>query len=126
MGEEQRKHIRFLVKDDVIAALRNRSTKIGKVKDISLGGLSFEHIYEEKSNSNHPIKNMFLMVNEFRISKVPCRVVYDIPVRVPSESPPVITHFITRRCGVQFETLSEDQRAQLDFFLKTYTKETAS
>jgi len=126
MGEEQRKHIRFLVKDDVIAALRNRSTKIGKVTDISLGGLAFEHIYEKNSNANHPMKNLFLMINGVCLSGVPCRVVYDVPVGMPNEYPPLITRFRTRRCGVQFETLSENQRTQLDFFLRTYAKEVAS
>ena len=28
---------------------------------------------------------------------------------------------MTRRCGVQFETLTNDQANQLDLFLKTYT-----
>jgi len=126
MGEEQRKHIRFLVKEDVIAALRNRSTKIGKVRDISLGGLAFEHIYEKNSNANHPMRNLFLMINGVRLSGVPCRVVYDVPAGMPDEYSPLITRFPTRRCGVQFETLSENQRTQLDFFLRTYAKEAAS
>ncbi len=125
MGSERRKSSRFLVQDGVIAALRNRSTKIGKVKDISLGGLSFEHIYEENSYANHPTRNLFLMINGFRLSEIPCRVVYDVPVHTPEEYSPLITRFPTRRSGVQFETLSEDQSAQLDLFLKTYAKDAA-
>jgi hypothetical protein len=125
MGTEQRKNVRFLVRDNVIVALRNHSTKIGKVKDISKGGLSFEHIYEEDPAWEPPKKDIFLWVNEFRISRVPCRVVYDIPVPTPSEYQLLTIQLITRRCGVQFEALSEDQVAQLDFFLETYTKGTA-
>jgi hypothetical protein len=125
MEIEQRKNIRFLVQDNVIVALRNRSTKIGKVKDISVGGLSFEHIYNESSNLEPSKRDIFLFVNEFCISKVPCRIVYDIPVCIPNEYHEFTINLITRRCGVQFETLSEDQMAQLDFFLKTYIKRTA-
>jgi hypothetical protein len=124
MGTEQRNNIRFLVQDDVIVALRNHSTKIGKVKDISKGGLSFEHIYEEDPTRETSKKDIFLWVNEFCIAKVPCRVVYDIPVRMSSEYQSLTIQLNTRRCGVQFDTLSEGQTAQLDFFLKTYTKGT--
>jgi hypothetical protein len=125
MRTEQRKNIRFLVEDKIIVALRNGSTKIGKVKDISLGGLSFEHIYDEHLNLEPLKREVFLWANAFSLSKIACRVVYDIPIGMPPEYESLPTRFITRRCGVQFETLSEDQRTQLDFFLKTYTKETA-
>ena len=125
MGIEKRKNIRFLVQDNVIVALRNRFTKIGKVKDISIGGLSFEHIYDENSNREPSKRDIFLFVNEFCLSKVPCRIVYDIPVCTPNGYEEITIRLTTKRCGVQFETLSEDQTAQLDFFLKTYIKGTA-
>ena len=125
MGTEQRKNIRFLVEDNIIVALRNGTTKIGKGKDISMGGLSFEHIYDEHLNLEPLKREVFLWVNEFSLSKIACRVVYDIPIGTSPEYGSLPIHFITRRCGVQFETPSEDQRTQLDFFLKTYTKGTA-
>jgi hypothetical protein len=125
MGPEQRNNIRFLAQDNVIVALRNSSTKIGKVKDISKGGLSFEHTYEEDSNREPSQKGILLFTTGFWMSTVPCRVVYDIPVPTPAEYESLTIRFITRRCGIQFEALSEDQMAQLDFFLKTYTTEAA-
>jgi hypothetical protein len=125
MRTEQRKNIRFLVEDKIIVALRNGSTKIGKVKDRSIGGLSFEHIYDEHLNLEPLKKEVFLWASAFSLSKIACRVVYDIPIGTPPEYESLPIRFITRRCGVQFGTLSEDQRTQLDFFLKTYTKGTA-
>jgi len=47
MEAEQRNNVRFLAQDDVVVALRNTYTKIGKVKDISKGGLSFEHTMQK-------------------------------------------------------------------------------
>jgi hypothetical protein len=122
MGTEQRKNTRFLVQDDVIAALRNGYTKIGKVKDISMGGLAFEHIDDQNSNSETSRRDILLWVNGFSLSKLPGRIVYDIPLAPPNEYQEFIIHLTTRRCGVQFETLSEDKVSQLDFFLKNYTK----
>jgi len=123
MGYEQRNNIRFIAQDNVIVALRNSSTKIGKVKDISKGGLSFEHTYQEDLHPEPSKKGILIWVNGFWMSTVPCRVVYDIPIPTPAEYQSLTIRLTTRRCGIQFEALSEDQMAQLDFFLKTYTAE---
>jgi len=122
MEIEKRKNIRYLVEEDTIVALQNGFNRIGKVKDISIGGLSFEHIYEDDLDWIHSRKNVLLWVNDFNISKIPCRVIYDIPVPIPPEYDSLTVQFITKRCGLEFETLTEYQRAQLDFFLQTFTK----
>ncbi|MEW6375091.1 MAG: PilZ domain-containing protein [Thermodesulfobacteriota bacterium] len=122
MEIEKRKNIRFLVQDNVILALQNGFNRVGKVKDISMGGLSFEHIYDEDLNWVDSRKNISLWVNEFNLSKIPCRIVYDIPLQIPPEYDSLTIHLPTRRCGLQFEALTEHQIAQLDFFLTTYTK----
>jgi hypothetical protein len=121
MEAEQRNNIRFIAQDNVIVALRNSSTKIGEVKDISKGGLSFEHTYQEDLNREPSKKGILLWTNGFWMSTVSCRVVYDIPIPTPAEYESLTIRLITRRCGIQFEALSEDQMAQLDFFLNTYT-----
>jgi hypothetical protein len=122
MKTERRKNIRFLIQDDVIAVLQNGSMKIGQVKDISIGGLSFDHIYDEDLRQEPFKRDIVLLGNEFCLSKVPCRVVYDIPVPTAAEYQSLIIGLNTRRCGIQFEALSEDQTAQLDLFLKTCIK----
>lgn len=116
---ERRKNTRFLVQDDVIAVLQNGSTKVGQVRDISIGGLSFDHIYDENLSRGPFRRDIVLLTNEFCISRVPCRVVYDIPVPKPTEYQSLFIGFTTRRCGIQFDALSDDQLAQLDSFLKT-------
>ncbi len=123
MEAEQRNNVRFLAQDNVIVALHNASTKIGKVKDISKGGLSFEHTYAKNSVLSSSQTGLTLWTNGFWISKISCRVVYDLPLPIPKEYESLAIRLITRRCGIQFEVLSEDQTAQLDFFLKTYIKE---
>ena len=127
MEPEQRKNVRFLADDSAIIALRNRFTKIGKLKDISIGGLSFEHIYDEDMSQEPFGKDIFLLVeNEFQLSKLPCKVVYDIPVDMPNEFQGFNIRLVTRRCGVQFEGLLGDQVTQLDCFIKAYTKGAAA
>ena len=122
MRTEQRISVRFLAQDNIIVALRNDFTKIGRVKDISEGGLSFEYIYEEDSGWEPSGKDLFLWGKEFSLSEVPCRVIYDILAPTPKEYESLAIRFITRRCGVKFESLREDQMAQLGVFLKTHTE----
>lgn len=111
-----------MVRDDVIVALKNGFTKIGKVEDISTGGLSFEHIENKISNDDSFENNIILLVDGLRLPKVPCRVVYDIPVSMSDEYQVSPVLFITRRCGVEFDRLSEDQKMELDRFIETYTQ----
>ena len=120
---DKRKSTRFLVRDDVVVVLRNKRSKIGRVRDIGTGGLSFEHIHGENSNLESPAKDISLWVNDFSVSHIPCRVVYDIPIGTPPEYDFLTIRLKTRRCGIQFETLPENQQAQLDSFLKTYIQE---
>ena len=122
MEADKRRNDRFLVGDEVIVALRNKSSRVGRVKDVSMEGLSFEHIYDEDMEREPSKRDISLWVNNFSVLGIPCRVVYDIPISEPPEYDLVTIHFKTRRCGVQFETLVEDQKAQLDHFLKTYAK----
>jgi hypothetical protein len=103
-------------------ALRNRSSRVGRVKDISRGGLSFEHIYDEDLEGDPWKRDVSLWVDNYSIADIPCRVVYDIPIRESPEYDYLTVHFKTRRCGVQFGKLTENQDTQLDFFLKTHTK----
>lgn len=120
MEAEKRMHERFLVRDGVIVALQNGASRIGKVRDISLGGLSFEHICDGNLNWVGSRKNILLWVENFRLPSLPCRVVYDSPLPIRPEYSLLTIQLMTRRCGVRFEALTNDQANQLDLFLKTY------
>jgi hypothetical protein len=119
---DRRKNPRFLVEDNVIIALQNRFKRIGKGKDISLEGLSFEHVYDEELDLRDPLKSLILWVDDSILFKIPCRIVYDIPIQAPPEYDSLTVQLTTRRCGVQFESFTESQMAQLELFLKTYIK----
>jgi hypothetical protein len=122
METDKRKDKRFLVGEEVIVALRNKSSRVGRVKDISMGGLSFEHIYDEDLEGESSKRDVSLWVDNYRMADIPCRVVYDIPISEPPEYDYLSVHFKTRRCGIQFGELTVNQETQLDFFLKTHTK----
>ncbi len=62
METDKRKDDRFLVGEEVIVALRNKSSRVGRVKDISMGGLSFEHIYDEDLEGDPSKRDVSLWV----------------------------------------------------------------
>jgi hypothetical protein len=86
-----------------------------------MGGLSFEHIYDENLIQDPFKRDIFLLVNGVYMFNVPCEIIYDIPIHTPDEYQGFAIQFITRLCGVKFKTLLEDQIAQLKFFVKTFT-----
>jgi len=122
---DKRKYHRFSVEENVIVALQNGLNRIGKVKDISLGGLSFEHVYEEDLIGGDSRKSLTVWINDVNLPKIPCKIVYNNPLQTPSEYNSLAIRLITKRCGIQFESLTDQQIAQLDSFLRTYAKSEA-
>ncbi len=116
MLAEQRKYFRFL-SDITVVAFWNNSINLGKLKDISRGGLAFEYITDkEPKKENSQINIFFLSGNKFHLSNVPCKIIYDILIR--KENYQFNKLLMTRRCGVKFEELTTIQTKQLEFFLK--------
>ena len=121
MSIEQRDFKRLLPKDNTFAVLGRGATKVGKVKDISKGGSSFEYITNiDLKDSNPKEIDIFLTGEEFYLADLECNIVYDVQVNTGNifSSP-----FITRRCGLKFGFLSENQMRQLEYFLKIHTLE---
>lgn len=78
MKTDRRQYERFLVPENAFIALYGQSIKVGKLVDISAGGLSFEHIYEDFSITNDKEMEITFWVDDFRLSKFPCEIVYNI------------------------------------------------
>lgn len=119
METEQRKFIRLMPQDSTFAVFRPDFTKLGKVKDISLGGLVFEYILNETQNTGYAEIDIFLSGDGFYMSRIPSKIIYDTNIGEEHRT------VKTRRCGVQFGDLTEEQAANLDFFLKNHTTGTA-
>lgn len=120
MPTERRQYERFLAPENALVALYGESIKIGKLIDISKGGLSFEHIYEGITPNGKKEKEVSFWLNDFRVFKLPCQVVYNIKVPPPPEYENLTIRLITYRCGVKFGNLSPEQQSQLELFIRTY------
>jgi hypothetical protein len=121
MVAERRKYTRFSVSNNAFAALEPGFDKVGKIQDISILGLAFEYITDEVADIEVSRVDIFLRGEDFFISKIPCKVVYDISLEDPEVhqiSPHKLMH---KRCGLQFESLSNTGRVMIEQFMEAYT-----
>lgn len=119
MNVEQRKYVRFSVHENTFAALGSEFETVGKVNDISIKGLTLSYLCESIKvalDSGFSQVDIFLSGNSFHLSKVRCKIVYDIqnPNSMKNNS------IMIRRCGLQFCKLSESQSELLELFIEKY------
>lgn len=120
MENEQRKFYRALPNNDAFASLGHNFITVGKIKDISLKGLSFLYWSSEelKSDSFQQV-DIFLHKSGYHISNVPCRPVYDVAVQSLGNT--FTLPIKAKQCGVQFGELTEGQSNQLMAFIEKNT-----
>jgi len=117
MSTERRQFRRLLADDRAFACLRPDFNRLGKIKDISKGGLAFEYLFSEDFREGPSAIDIFLSGDGFYLPNVACRVVYDFQIDkdlIPTSS------LQYRRCGVEFGQLTGGQESKLQLFLSKY------
>ena len=122
MGIDKRKYERAFPQGNAFAALGHRYTKVGRIKDISMGGLAFEYVSAAGTDQDFFQIDIFIVGDVFHLYNIPCEVVYEIPHPVLLQNIESIKSSPTIRCGVQFKSPTEDDLAQLKLFLDSKTK----
>lgn len=121
--ENRRKSDRYQTVDRAYALLKPHGSRLGEVRDVSRGGISFDYVdilgYTE--NGLKPGKltlDIVVMSESLYLSKLPCRIVHESTLEpdAPYSSQGLITR--TRRCGVKFENLEEEHTRCLDRFIQ--------
>jgi c-di-GMP-binding flagellar brake protein YcgR len=112
---ERRKQKRFQVPTGTFVALIPDYVRAGPVLDLSMGGLAFTYMAEEKSPSGSSELEIILGDRAFHLSGVPFSTISDF---VREDAP---SGYVTkRRCGVQFGELTDRQRLQLEYFIQNF------
>jgi hypothetical protein len=120
MVAEQRKYTRYAAADNAYAALEPGFTKVGKIKDICVRGLAFEYITDEVADIEVSKVDIFMRGEDFFISKIPCKVIYDISLEASgaNQSPTGLMH---KRCGLAFERLPNTEKFMIEQFIEAHT-----
>ena len=123
MDAKRRKYVRFLSQPNAYAALGSSFTKIGKILDISMGGLAFEYYSSsEDLNQYDSTVTIFITVNNFYLENIPCQMISDLPERDSDKSSVLNPNYLVKRSCLQFIAISDDQRQRLEYFLNNYTR----
>jgi hypothetical protein len=113
---ERRRHKRMEVRDGAFVLLGPDSTKLGRMIDISLGGLAFSHMARERPSNELFELDMFIIDGDFYLERVPFETISDLKTL---ENP--FSSITMRRSGVRFGELTHDQLSLLENFIQNHT-----
>ncbi len=114
---ERRENKRFRAQNGVYVTLKDIDYKIGQLIDISKGGCAFLYIANgEKINGRFNI-DLFSGTDIFYLRNMLFKTISDFSR--DNELP--FIHGKIRRCGGQFDKLTQTQKIQLDYFIKSHT-----
>jgi hypothetical protein len=114
---ERRKHKRYKAAQGAYAVLGPETSKLGQIKDISMGGLAFKYLADEARPNGAGELDIIIRQSSFCVKKIPIQTVSDFELAREN----AFSTVRLRQQGVQFGKLSSDQTSQLEFFLKHHT-----
>ena len=116
MATERRKFRRLLPREWTFAVFRPHYANLGKVKDISIGGLALEYDLNETQNKGSLEIDIFLADDSLYLRRIPSKTIY---YREIDEE---YRRVKKKRCGLQFGYLTPIKKSQIEYFLQNYTK----
>ena len=108
---ERRKETRLKVEEGAFVFFGSKPTMSGKITDISRDGLGFSYLASKRRTSPSITLTLISIPHSFRFESLKAMTVTDFKIPggdLASE----------RRCGVRFEHLSKDQKAEIKEFAK--------
>ncbi|MCK8603895.1 PilZ domain-containing protein [Desulfoferrobacter suflitae] len=115
---DRRQFKRHPVKGDFFITFRPEFRRMGRVKDISKGGVGLEYtIYDDQKALENVEVDIFSAEADLHISKIPCKVAYDVRV----DNYPSFDNLQVRRCGLEFAELSYQQYAAINSLVSLHT-----
>jgi hypothetical protein len=117
-ASDRRNSKRFALKDDVYLVFRPGFERLGRIKDISKGGIAVEFpVYDPYEKTATVEVDIIVPTRSWNLKSLACKVVYDVKMDRPT-----LSGFETRRCGLKFEQpISDEHKTTLRQLLNGYT-----
>ena len=98
MKSERRRYTRYLAEEDAYAALGINFTNVGKLKDISIGGLAFEYFAcTENCVQDSSRVAIFCSQNDFHLPNLACRLICNFSISAEDEASPFDRQYIKNK-----------------------------
>ena len=120
MRSERRKYIRFQAQDTAYAAVGAEFAHVGRLIDISIGGLALEYLTDDDAQLMNPPVDIFVREKNFHLAKLPCKIIYNMRLDTSGKTQTLANGLIRKRCGLEFKFLSESHKKQLEAFLRDH------
>ena len=122
MIHEKRKYIRFKAQKKVYVALGTHFSKAGKLRDISMDGLSFQYIESTKADKlDSSVIAIFHSEDMFYLPNLACTIIDDQPICANGQISAFRPMYLMKRCSVRFRNITAHQREKLEFIINNYT-----
>jgi len=111
---ERRKDKRFKLKSSAFAIMNHSPKRIGKITDISKSGLALR--YSKHGEGSNELNELYIFKSDFSfcIDDIKAKTISDVEIIGKT----LIGSKEMRRCGIQFEDLSNNQISQLVNFIQ--------
>ncbi|MBW1913795.1 MAG: hypothetical protein JRI86_02550 [Deltaproteobacteria bacterium] len=119
MDMERRTSDRLIAKVPTFAVVRPDFSIAGKIVNIHKGGFCFQYIVSGRNlvDAETVGIDLFLDNNKLYLHGISCKKIYDIDISRKSLS----FNLECRRCGLQFQNLSQKNTDLLALYLKEFT-----
>ena len=111
---ERRKHQRFQLPSSAFVGLGPYFGTVGRIVDISMGGLAFRHLGQEEPNGSTYI-DIFMNDLDFYLRNLSYKTISDFPMVTDGR-----TTVTLRRRSVKFSKMTPQQKAALKDFIERY------
>jgi len=114
---ERRKFRRLQAQENTFALLRGQVSKLGRVTDISSGGLAFHYVSIGERLKGEFELDLVSPKHDLTLTCLPVKIVsnFERQSKTPSRQ------IRLRRVGVRFRELTQHQTSQLQHFMRHYT-----
>ena len=119
---ENRKYVRFLAQRNTYAAIGSRFTKIGKIINISMGGLAFEYFSGPERTTQFDSTVVIFTEDKLFLEKIPCQMIYNFPKCCSNQAELSNANYFVKRYGLKFMSIPEDQIPLLEDFINHYNR----
>ena len=124
METDQRKYARYRVQDDTLQVYNRGSRSLGWIRDIGQGGLSYEYLSVFWDTENPSAIDILSSVDpHFMLRNISLKIVYDTDEIDDTDEHDIVSF---RRCGVQFEKLTEPLKSQINDLINKHSFEPIS
>jgi hypothetical protein len=94
-----------------------RDLKLGTIIDINTIGLTLRYVDREKLSSGMYKMDIYMIGADFHLGQIPVETISDLELVHGRPYWPITI----RRCGVEFEGLTPDQKSELESFIQNHT-----